>query len=136
MKAISISTQQAFTLIEMMIVIAIIGILSMIAIPSYRQYLERARFTEIIASAMPYKFAIALALQQGYEMEELTTGKFGIPEAPPASNNLESIKIEKGSVIATASANLQNHTYILKPAKDGSRWSVAGSCIKANLCAT
>ncbi len=41
-------TEQGFTLIEMMIVVAIVGILAMIAVPSYRSYMQRARTSEAV----------------------------------------------------------------------------------------
>ena len=52
------TVQKGFTLIELMIVIAIIGILAAIAIPQYQDYTKRAKMSEVIAAASPCKVSI------------------------------------------------------------------------------
>ena len=57
------TAQKGFTLIELMIVVAIIGILAAIAIPAYQDYVTRAKWSDNIASLAAVKTAIAECLQ-------------------------------------------------------------------------
>lgn len=123
-----------FSLIELMIVIAIIGILTIIAIPSYQNYTERARFAEVIGATEVYKIAVSLALQEGASLAELSNGQNGIPPEPKATKNLANIKVENGVITATATELAHHATYILKPNVDGTFWSVSGTCLKNRYC--
>ncbi len=123
-----------FSLIELMIVIAIIGILAVIAIPSYRNYTQRARFAEVVSAAETFKTAVALAIQQGVPLAELVSGAHGIPVSPAATKNLNTIEVDGGTITATGTDLVDNHTYILTPTPDGSVWNISGSCLDKGLC--
>lgn len=57
--------QKGFTLIELMIVVAIIGILAAVAIPAYQNYTLKARYTEVVNAGSSYKTALEVCAQNG-----------------------------------------------------------------------
>ncbi len=124
----------AFTLIELLVVIAIIGILTAIALPSYKGYLMRARFSEVIIATTPFKTAIAIALEDGITMSELNSGNYNIPNSPPATENLASVTVDQGIITATATERASGDSYILTPDSEGAQWQISGSCLKDGLC--
>ncbi len=125
---------RGFSMLELMAVVAIIGILVAMAIPSYQQYLKRARFTEIITTAEGFKLAVALAIQEGSERRELSNGEHGIPLAPPSTRTLARLAVENGVITAIGTALVDKLSYRLTPNEDGSEWLVDGSCVQAGLC--
>jgi len=58
------SGQSGFTLIELLIVVAIIGILAAIAVPSYQNYTNKAKFSEVVAAIAPYKLGVESCWQE------------------------------------------------------------------------
>lgn len=127
-------TLLGFTLIELMIVVAIIGILAVIAIPSYQHYTEQAHFAEVVAATSPYKTAVALALQQGILPDELDAGMHGIPDQPEPTANLSELTVTDSIITATGTKLAGNATFILSPNTDGTQWTISGSCVALGLC--
>jgi len=57
--------QIGFSLIELMVVVAIIGILATVAVPSYKNYIDKTNFATIQSAIEPVKQAISICVQQG-----------------------------------------------------------------------
>ena len=77
------SAQQGFTLIELMIVVAIIGILAAVAIPAYQDYTIRARVQESVNMSNPARTALGIACSEGTLTSGLsnTSADIGLPAA-------------------------------------------------------
>ena len=113
--------QQGFTLIELMIVVAIIGILAAIAIPAYQDYTIRAQVSEAYNLADGLKTPVADIYNDAGVFTSANSGEFGIPVAADVVGKyVVSVGVATGKITATMNATeanklVQGGTIILSP---------------------
>ena len=90
--------QQGFTLIELMIVVAIIGILAAVALPAYQDYTKRAKVTEIILAASACRTTISEVYQTG-TLSTVAANAWGCESASQTSKYVAQVATDVNGVV-------------------------------------
>lgn len=141
------SHSQGFTLIELMIVVAIIGILAAIAVPQYQTFTRKARFTEMVTATSPFKTAVEACARDAAAAPIVGCGNGtgGVPAAPLATATIASLVTADSGEITTTPVAVNGlvaaDTYVIEPTASvvagGSlsiRWTTKGGCLAKGYC--
>lgn len=121
--------QQGFTLIELMIVVAIIGILAAVALPAYQDYTVRARVSEGLALAATAKTNVADIHSSGNPSAAAAGYSLGYTP-PAATRNITSVVVaaDTGIITITTTATAGNGTLTIAP-------NIAGAALPVGTAA-
>jgi type IV pilus assembly protein PilA len=109
--------QKGFTLIELMIMVAIIGILAAVALPAYQNYMKKAKYSEVILASAAVKTAVEVCAQDLNTLTGCSSGSYGIP-ASTSSKYVASVTTADGLITVVPNVIegiVAADTYILTP---------------------
>lgn len=98
MEKMTQNKQQGFTLIELMIVVAIIGILAAVALPAYQDYTVRAKMAEVLVQAGAHKNSVSEYYQSEASLPT-DLSEAGVDQASIASTYIKGVKMDTAGAL-------------------------------------
>lgn len=115
--------QRGFTLIELMIVVAIIGVLAAVALPAYSDYTKRAKMAEVVLAASACRTAITETVQSAMGTNLPTAGNWGCEKTAPSRYVSAINTTDTGVITVTAQGfgdtTIDSKSIVLTPLKAG-----------------
>lgn len=136
--------QQGFTLIELMIVVAIIGILAAVAIPQYQDYTVKAKLSKVAGYGGPLKTSMAVYVQENGSFPAAGTAwtSLGMAGAPSATNEVQGGATigASGTIILTLAATgiktgIDGTTLTLSPTAGNTAMTWGNYCSSTDVLA-
>ncbi len=132
---IRIKNNLGFTLLEILIAVAIVAVLAAIAIPSYMHYMSKSHYSELIQMGDRYKIAVAFCLEDTKGvMASCDGGAYDIPDDISSGSGIgqvDAVSVVDSVITVTPKAEngiSASDTYILTPtySSNGVTWTVSG----------
>lgn len=109
-----IMNQKGFSLIEVMVVIAIISILSAVAIPGYQGYMQKAAITDALQMVLPYKNSVEICSFNQGGLSQCNSGTDNIPNGT-TGKYISKLDVKSGIIKFTGTKSLSNLDVTLTP---------------------
>ena len=137
------NAQKGFTLIELMIVVAIIGILAAVALPAYQDYTVRAKVSEVILAGSACRTTVSEVYQSTSTLPNANDWGCEVGGASQASKYVQSVTTDANGIITVTTPSVADSglptaaaskSIILTPLKSNGTAAVAGTAIGSWKC--